>query len=81
MRHTDPSKHRCPRCEEIGDPRTCNCIRMVKRRLSEVRRRLKLGEPIRAAGELHEAERLLELLALDAQKDANGGRQRTPGYR
>lgn len=61
-------QHRCPRCGEVGDPRMCNCMARLRRYTSEARRLLRLGETMHAGGQLHEAERLLEQLALDAQK-------------
>lgn len=70
----NPSKHRCPRCGETGDPRICNCMDRLSRHVREAQRNLKLGRTIHAAGELHRADQLLELLALDARKQAGDRR-------
>lgn len=80
MNRPDPSKHHCPRCGETGDPRTCNCMRRLSRYIAEARLEIRLGRPTHGGGQLTEAERLLEFLALDAKKQARE-RPRAKGRR
>ena len=70
----DLTQHVCPRCKEKGDPRSCACMRTLARRLREVRHELNMGRPTHAGGQLREAERMTELLALDAQHQARDNR-------
>jgi hypothetical protein len=49
-------------------------MKTIRRRLDELRASLRRGEPMKAAGHLTEAERLIDLLALDAQHQARDNR-------
>lgn len=67
------AKHHCSRCGETGDPRTCNCMRQLRRYLDEAREELgsaqfNVKSRMLASAHLGNAERLLDLLGLDAGK-------------
>lgn len=74
MARPDLSQHFCSRCGTKGDPRTCTCMKVIRRRLDELRACLRRAEPTKAAGHLTEAERLMDLLALDARHQARDNR-------
>ena len=57
---------RCPRCRETTDPRTCNCMRRVKRHLDEANRHFRCGRPGMGEREVTQARELLGLLEADA---------------
>ena len=66
---------RCPRCGEIADPRTCTCMRALRRHLDDAAHEITMGRPLRAERKLAEARSLLTLLGLDADKAAGRGPQ------
>lgn len=59
---------RCARCGSTGDPRTCVCMRQIRRRLDDARTHLRAGRPSMGETELAQASQLLNLLQKDAIK-------------
>ncbi len=60
------TRHRCPRCEQVGDPRLCNCMERLRRYAHEAREEWRRGRWMYAGGHLANLENLLEELRLDA---------------
>ena len=71
-RHKGGGRHRCPRCNVIGDPRMCNCMKRLRRYVAEARRHQKEGRPLQVRANLANADKMLEDLALDAGKARSG---------
>lgn len=76
MKPRPRTDHRCPRCDQVGDPRACNCMRRLRRYSEEARRLLRAGHPTKAMGQLAELDKLLELLSRDADVTRREERQR-----
>ena len=68
-------RYRCPRCRQTGDPRTCNCMRRVKRHLDEAKRHFRCGRPGMGEREVVQARELLGLLEADATVAARDARR------
>ena len=66
----NPHHFHCPRCGETGDPRSCTCMRAIRREVEEARQELLRGRPMYARSHLANVERKLDLLGLDAAKAA-----------
>jgi hypothetical protein len=59
---------RCPRCGQVGDPRSCTCMRRLRDYCEETLTEIRLGRSIKAEAAIAKAQELLRLLALDGQK-------------